>query len=76
MKDLALEVRNVDLIIIDDTNGPNPSCGEIEKDRATKPTCTNNEDLGLGQLLLPLNSNLWKDKMTGMPLHIDHVDAY
>jgi hypothetical protein len=39
-------------------------------------TCTDNEHFGLCQLLLPFKTNLRKDKVTGMPLHIDHVDAY
>jgi hypothetical protein len=37
--DLALKVRQVDHVVVDDGEAPNPGRCEVQKDRATKSTC-------------------------------------
>ena len=58
MHDLPLQVRVVDHVGVDDAEGADSGCREIERRRGAEPAGSDQEDTCVEQLLLPLLADL------------------
>ena len=58
MDHLALQVREVDLVVVDDAERAHPGGGEVKGGGGAQPAGAEQQDLGLEQLLLALDADL------------------
>ncbi len=65
MGDLALQVGQVDAVVIDDAERADPGRREIEEERRAEPAGTDDEDARGEQLGLPLLADLVENEMAG-----------
>ena len=63
MDDLALQVRDIDRIEIDDAQRTNPGRRQIKQHRRTKPARANHQDTRIQQAQLPFFADLIEDDM-------------
>ncbi len=68
MDDLALEVGQVDLIVVDDAQRPHARRGQIQRDRAAEPAGAEQQHLGVEQLLLTVGPNLGEQQVARVAL--------
>ena len=66
VKNLPLKIGQVHDIAINEADSADTGCGEIERCRRTKSTCADQENLGLGDLLLPLATDLRQKNMAAV----------
>ena len=66
--DLALEVRDVDDVEIDQPDRANPGRGQVERQRRAQPAGADAEDLRSLEPLLPLHRHLGHDQVAGIAL--------
>ena len=55
---LALQVREVDLVVVDDPQRPDPGSGEVERRGRAQAAGAEQQHLGVEQLLLALGADL------------------
>ena len=65
---LTLEVRQVDLVVVDDAESSDAGCGEIQGRRRTKAARAEQEDLRVEQLLLAFGPDLGEQQMARVAL--------
>jgi hypothetical protein len=58
VKNLPVKIAQVHHIAIDEADRADTGCGQIERRRRTKASRADQENLGLGDLLLPLATDL------------------
>ena len=63
MDDLALEVREVDLVVVDDAERADAGRGEVQRDGGSQAACAQQQDLGVEQLLLALEPDLGDEQV-------------
>ena len=66
--DLALEVGEVDLVVVDDPEGPHAGRREVERRWRSEPAGSEQEDLRVKQLQLTLDADLGKEHVARVPL--------
>ena len=66
--DLALEVREVDDVEVDDADRPDARGGEVERRRATQPAGADQQHLRLEQLRLALRADLGDQQVPAVAL--------
>ena len=60
---LALEVGQVDRVVVDDPERADPGGGQIQRRRRSQPTGAEQQHLGVEQLLLTLDPDLGEQQM-------------
>ena len=70
MHDLALQIGQIDPVVIDDADRPDPGGGQIEEHRRAEPTGPDHQDARREQLFLPLLANFVEDQVAGVPLEL------
>ena len=75
VKNLTLEVADVNHIIVDQSNSPNPCCCEVHGHGRAQTACSNNEYAGCLEALLTFHTNIWETDVTSMPYDINHDTA-
>ena len=70
MDDLALEVRELDLICIDDADRADACCRKVEGSRGSEATSTDDQDLGSAELLLALDADLLEVDVARLALEL------
>ena len=63
VRDLALEIRKIDVVVIDDAERADTGGREIEQRRAAQPARADHQDARGEQLRLPLLADLVEDQM-------------
>ena len=66
---LPLEVGDVDDVEINNADGADTRCGQIERDGGTEPTRPHNEDFCRVDFLLSLDADIGKEYMAAIPLN-------
>src|SRR5262245_61003559 len=70
MNDLALEIRDIDGVEIDESQMPDSGRGEIEGDRRTQATRSHDEHPGIAKTFLTLETHLGQGQMTGVAFEL------
>jgi hypothetical protein len=70
VKNLPLKIGQIYHVAIDEADGTNTGCGQIERRRRTKASRSDKENLGLGDLLLPLTAYLRQKYMPAVPVDL------
>ncbi|TKS58784.1 MAG: hypothetical protein EWM73_03412 [Nitrospira sp.] len=70
VKDLPLQVREIDDITIDQTDGADTGGSKIESGRRAKPTGADEQDFRLTQLHLALAAYVAEYNLTAVPLNL------
>ena len=70
MGDLALQVRQVDRVVVHDPDAPDTSRREVQHEWRSKAPGADHEDAGRQQLLLPGTAHLWQDDVAGIALDL------
>jgi hypothetical protein len=76
VQDLALQVRQVGLVVVDDAEGADASRGEVERGRRAEAASADAEHAGVEQLLLTLLAHLRQDdlaRVAGLLLVAEHL---
>ena len=68
MDHLALQVREIDLVVVDDADRADPGGGQVERGGRTEPPGPQQEYLGVQQLLLALGTHLGEEQVARVPL--------
>ena len=63
---LALKIGQIHHVAIDEADRADTGCGQIERRRRTKATRADQENLGLGDLLLPLATHLRQEDVAAV----------
>ena len=66
--DLALEVRDVDDVVVDDPERADAGGGEVERGRRAEPAGAEQQDLRVEQLLLALGADLGQQQVAAVAL--------
>ena len=66
MKDLPLQIGNLDDVVVDHANRAHACCGQIERCRRAEPTRPEHEDLGVEQLPLSGGPHPAQNQVTGV----------
>ena len=69
-KELALEVRPVDPVIVDDRQPADAGGSEILDDRGSDSARADDCDVSGEELFLPLSANLFQDDVTGVAVEL------
>ena len=67
VKNLPLKIGQVHHIAIDEADGADSGCGQIEGSRRAKASRADQENLGLGDLLLSLATDFRQKNMPAIP---------
>ena len=70
MGDLALQVGQVDAVVIDDAERADPGRREVEEERRAEPAGADDEDARGEQLRLTLLADLVEDEMAGIAMEL------
>ena len=70
MHDLALQVREIDHVIVDDAKSSDPRGAEIEQQRRAQPARAHHQDARRHQLRLPLLADLVEDQVPCIALKL------
>ena len=70
MQDLSLQVREVDDIAIDQTDGAATGGSEVESGRGAEPAGADEQDFRLAQLHLALAADLAENNLTAVSLNL------
>jgi hypothetical protein len=70
VQDLPLQVREIDDIAIDQTNGADTGGSKIESGRRAEPTGANEQDFRLAQLHLALATDLAENNLTAVSFYL------
>ncbi len=70
MHDLALQVGQVDPVVVDDPDGSDPGGGEIEQHRRAEPAGADDQHARLQQPRLAFLADLVEDQMPGIALKL------
>src|SRR5215475_5140382 len=73
MDDLALQVRLVDDVEVDDAERADASGGEVEQRRGAEPARSHHQHLGGFQPLLPGGCDFRDDQMPAVPANLVHA---
>ena len=66
MDDLALQVRFVDDVELDDPDGPNAGRGEVQQRRRSQPACADDQHAGVLQPLLTVQAQVGDDQVAAV----------
>ncbi len=66
--DLALQVGDVDHVVVDDADRADAGGGEVERGRRAEPACAEQEHLGVEQLLLTVGADLGQQQVAAVAL--------
>ncbi len=66
MHDLALQIGQIDPVVVDDAERADPGGGEIEQQRRAEPAGADHQHARRQQLFLPLLADLVEDQMAGV----------
>jgi hypothetical protein len=67
---LSLQIAQIDVITIDNSNRPDPGGGQIKPCRCTETPGANYQDLRSKQLLLTDAANLFEDYVPAVPFYL------
>ena len=70
MHDLALQIGQIDPVVVDDADRPDTGGGEIEQHRRAEPAGADDEHARLQQLFLSLFADLFEDQVAGISLKL------
>ncbi len=70
VEDLALEVRRVDVVHVDDADRADPGRREVERGGRAEPAGAEHQHLGVEQLLLALDTDLGQQQVPLVPVHL------
>ncbi len=70
VQDLTLQVRRVDLVHVDDADRAHAGRGEVERRRRTEPAGTEQQHLGVEQLLLAFDADLRQQQVPLVAVHL------
>ena len=70
MNDLPLKIGQVYLICVCNADSTHASCCQIHCCRSAQTACTNNQHLGIQQLLLSLYANFFQNDVAGIALDL------
>ena len=63
MDDLAVQVRQVDPVVVDDPDRPHTRRGEVEQSRRAEPARAHDEHLRVREPLLPRHAEFRQDEL-------------
>ena len=66
MDDLALQVRLIDHVEVDDAERADPRCRQVHQRRAAEPSSADDQHLGVLQPLLPGHRDVGNDQVPGV----------
>ncbi len=70
MQDLALQVREVDGVVVDHAQRADPGGGQIEQQRRAEPAGADHQHSGIEQFGLPLLADLRQDQVAGIAVDL------
>ncbi|CAA0273514.1 Uncharacterised protein [Klebsiella oxytoca] len=70
MDDLALQVAQVNIVVVDDPDGPHAGSGKVEEGRRAEPAGSDHQDAGVLQPALAECADLRNDEVPRVPLHL------
>jgi hypothetical protein len=70
MENLALQIRKIDIVEVDDSNCPNPGRGEIERSWRSEPAGADAEDASSFEPPLPFRCNFGHHEMARITSHL------
>ena len=76
VKNLPLKIGKIDLVEIDNTNGPNAGSRQIKRSRRSKSSCPDAQDARSFESILPLGRNLGHDEMTRVTLQFFNIQSH
>src|SRR5207237_10846249 len=76
VKNLPLNIGKIDLVEIDNTNGPNAGSRQIKRSRRSKSSCPDAQDARSFESILPLGRNLGHDEMTRVTLQFFNIQSH
>jgi len=75
MDDLALEVAEVDVVVIDDAKGADPRGGEVEQRRGAEATGTDHQDFRVLEASLADRADLRNDQVPRVAFHLVRTEV-
>ena len=76
VENLPLKIGKIDIVEIDNADGPNARSCEIKRSRRSKSSGTDAQDARSFESILPLGGNLGHDEMTGVALQFFNIQSH
>ena len=76
MDDLALQVGEVDNVVVDDADGTDPGGGQIEQQRRAEAAGTDHQDLRAEKARLAFAADFLQQDVTGITLNLFFAEVH